>query len=301
MLRAMAIQCASEKPVVDIVLPVILHDKESPQDLENSKVPKDAKHPGDSKIPWGAKLQESCMSAILISVTNRHTESPIPSVAIDQAEIPFFPKKPKKDAKNEGPKRPYIAIVMELGIPPSLLDSSSATDDEDGTRTSTSDEAETSTYEETDDEPSEFERTEQESPPSEASAKQLKTAVSSTPSKVITDSTVGQRSARKTSTKHPRYSIYAYGCSKTVYLLIEDTGLYARLLESLSPEAELSKRQPRSVRALNNMKQTWAVGEECYGFVDEPTLHESRLESKEQKEGVEVGKAAAGQRRRKTT
>lgn len=88
-LRSMALQCYSGQKSIDIVIPIALDDT----------------------------LQESAMSAILISVKDRIKHTPRAGVSIRASELGFFPR-------NQSPHptptsthgRPYIAIVMELGV-----------------------------------------------------------------------------------------------------------------------------------------------------------------------------------------
>ncbi|PCH34753.1 hypothetical protein WOLCODRAFT_165789 [Wolfiporia cocos MD-104 SS10] len=90
MIRGMAFQCCPQQPVIDIVIPIFL-------DNENST----------------ARVCEERMTALLIQVKNRVESSIIAQVAIDEAAVHFFPN---GSARTE--RRPYITIVMELGIQP---------------------------------------------------------------------------------------------------------------------------------------------------------------------------------------
>ncbi|KAH8109136.1 hypothetical protein DFH11DRAFT_1492957, partial [Phellopilus nigrolimitatus] len=85
--RAMAFQCSSGQAFLDMYIPIIL---------------------------WDAELREEIMSGILIQIKDRVRAGTKASVEIDERAIHFFPAQsgPKKD------RRPYITIVMELGVQP---------------------------------------------------------------------------------------------------------------------------------------------------------------------------------------
>ena len=69
---------------------------------------------------------------------------------------------------------------------------------------------------------------------------------------------------------HPRYSIYAYGCSDTVY------GVWQACLQISPGESCHSWRASSdgwdSLRAIRELKPFGSAGHECYGWIDEPIL-----------------------------
>ncbi|KAF8985416.1 hypothetical protein BDQ17DRAFT_1415379 [Cyathus striatus] len=82
--RGMAIICFPSQSMVDIIYPVLL-DKDKP-------------------------LSESNMTAILVQVKNHDNAGPIAKYEIDEEDIGVFPD------DSDSVERPYIAIVMELGV-----------------------------------------------------------------------------------------------------------------------------------------------------------------------------------------
>ena len=85
LVRSAAIQCCHDQPNVDIIIPIVFSDGG----------------------PEKAVVKEENISAILVQVKNRDSGSE--KVAINADEIDFF------KTKSEDKRRPYLAIVMELG------------------------------------------------------------------------------------------------------------------------------------------------------------------------------------------
>ncbi|KIM74200.1 hypothetical protein PILCRDRAFT_828491 [Piloderma croceum F 1598] len=91
---------------------------------------------------------------------------------------------------------------------------------------------------------------------------------------------------------HPRYSIFAYGCSNTVYGVINhsDRPVYKFLLANRDV---LDEHHPRkdgnSLRAVRMMKPFWRAGIECYHWIEESFLQKQDWED-EDDGGVVVGK-----------
>ncbi|THH03138.1 hypothetical protein EW145_g6499 [Phellinidium pouzarii] len=84
--RAMAFQCNSGQALIDILVPVILYKN--------------------------GTLCEANMSAILVQVKGQRGVVTKASVKIDERDLKFFP--PPSDERSD--ERPYITLVMELGV-----------------------------------------------------------------------------------------------------------------------------------------------------------------------------------------
>jgi hypothetical protein len=96
-------------------------------------------------------------------------------------------------------------------------------------------------------------------------------------------------------TGHPRYSIFAYGCSPTVYRGIreEQRAGFALLLRLRDFLGEHARRDDNSIAALRSMKPFWSLGQNCYHWIDCPQLHGGPVYSaeSEHEEGVFVSNA----------
>jgi hypothetical protein len=85
--RCMAVICWSSQEVADILIPILLEEKE--------------------------KLEESVMTGLLIQIKWRNRHGSSIQYQINQTELGFFPS----DSLDE---RPYIALVAELGLQPPI-------------------------------------------------------------------------------------------------------------------------------------------------------------------------------------
>ncbi|PCH39028.1 hypothetical protein WOLCODRAFT_29336 [Wolfiporia cocos MD-104 SS10] len=217
MLRGMAFQCCPQQPVIDIVIPIFL-------DNENST----------------ATVCEERMTALLIQVKNRMESSIIAQVAIDEAAVHFFPE---GSARTE--RRPYIAIVMDLGIQP----------------VQTQKYTRASQHPPMENEGEGREATQAPLPPDLPSP--LSLVIPSTPSTVI----IGGEKSRESppaAPAHLRYSLYIHGCSRAVYSVVRSQHVYANLLQSRNMFTELPR--PENLDVIKGMKALWIRGPECYGF-----------------------------------
>lgn len=75
---------------------------------------------------------------------------------------------------------------------------------------------------------------------------------------------------------HPRYSIYAYGCSNTVYNVIShsDRATYKFLLANCDMLDEHPRKDVLSLSAVRRMKPFWSAGIDCYEWIDAPGLQQ---------------------------
>ena len=195
--RGMAIITRSGDVAVDVIIPILLHDKQ---------------------------LCEEVVSGLLVQFKRRRHGGPKASYLIDQRTIGFFPE----GSPDEHP-RPYISLVMELGVQPK------------GTV------------------------------PTKELPKSAPSASTTTPSKLDVMKQGRLRHARDT---HPRFSIFAYGCSNTVYKGIspDQRATYQYLLASRDFLAEHPRQHSGALDAVGRMKPFWKAGSASYDWVDEKAL-----------------------------
>ena len=231
-IRGMAIQCRPGQASIDIVLPIVLKN---------------------------VGLSEQVISGILISIKDRSRASNKNKVAIDEEQIGFFPA-------NDPESRPYIALVMDLGVQPPT-GALAKTPTKEATRSKAAGEK-TST------------KRPHKSPNPKETSKKAKSrettpvswstgATPSTPSKLdIQDSQLRRGKSATQHIAHPRYSIYTYGCSPAVYGVVKDKHLYAQLLGSRDFLSEHSRQDRHSLFAVRKLKAFWSAGAACYGWLD---------------------------------
>jgi hypothetical protein len=234
-MRGMAFQCRSGQYLIDIVIPILL---------------------------WrSAKLGEKVMSGMLVSIKDRRVASTKAKVQVDESEIAFFPR----EENDEAPLRPYIALVLELGVQPPVPQLAKT-----NVKRKRAKQAQSQT-------PNKRPRT---TPQADAPSSLSKVEVA-----------VGgvRRSARNADTApkvHPRYSIFAHGCSREVYGVVEDNDVYALLLASRDFLAEHPRNDAQSLDAVRRMKPFWTNGPQCYSWIDIPFLQESAQAPTKPVEGV---------------
>ncbi|KAJ8519125.1 hypothetical protein ONZ45_g3865 [Pleurotus djamor] len=214
-----------------------------------------------------AKISEAAVSALLVQFKRRAQEGVKSAYMIDEAKIGFFPP-PKShryrtmcpelpEEKQAWDVRPYITIVMELGIT--------------GDKPSTEARTPHKVVEAMDN---------MQPPPSTSEGSSLLPQVQVTQ--------VGRKSVRLApTTVHPRYSIFIYGCTPAVYACMEANSehQYAKLLQTRDVLADHPRKS--SIEDVRKMKPFWSVGVPYSSWVDDPFLsgtypHEARV-------GVECG------------
>ncbi|KAH8109129.1 hypothetical protein DFH11DRAFT_1515959, partial [Phellopilus nigrolimitatus] len=224
--RAMAFQCSSGQALLNMFIPIIL---------------------------WDAELREEIMSGILIQIKDRVRAGTKASVEIDERAIHFFPAQsgPNEDG------RPYITIVMELGVQPYY-------------QTQAKYEAKSA--------PTEVARPRTPTRASSAGERSTVNEVEGTPSNLRT-SHMGKRSDRNTDkgkniakVVHPRYAIFVNGCSPSVYNVVDDKDVYATLLSSRHILQEHPRQTKDALSAVRRLKPFWIKGPEYFGWTDEPKL-----------------------------
>jgi len=74
---------------------------------------------------------------------------------------------------------------------------------------------------------------------------------------------------------HPRYSIFAYGCSDKVYSVIaeSDKAGYRALLGNRDMLDEHPRKDDPSLLAVRMMKPFWSAGIGCYKWIEDDFLH----------------------------
>ncbi|RXW24926.1 hypothetical protein EST38_g939 [Candolleomyces aberdarensis] len=221
--RGMAIIGWHSQPIVDVHIPVLL-DKDAP-------------------------IGEANMSGILVQFKTREVPTPQPKVAIKAEALSYFPpagsrRDPFRHAdadpssKLSHQTRPYISLVMELGVLSArqapvrrkivkILDKL---------------------------------------PIVEKPGSKLKAAGSL--SKVSTSAPVQSEDNSKEPV-HPRYSLFFYGRSHKVYRCLRHSEeVYAKLLQVGGLLEAHSSQRP--LKPVLRMKPFWCAGEESFGWLDEP-------------------------------
>lgn len=201
-IRGAAFICRRGKLSVDLVVPLLL---------------------------WDEKIGERVMSAIFVQIKLKEKKG---SYYICAEDFDFFPRSsPNTDpfAETE-PKRPYITLVMELGVqndPPEYAQLLS--------------------------------KSKPRLPVIKGSHSELDTGKPLTGQTKFAEKSTPQ-------TKHPRYTIVATGCSDTVYAVIERED--RTKWELLLGQDDLFGDHPhlRTIPSVRRMKPFWALGSECYSW-----------------------------------
>jgi hypothetical protein len=258
-MRSMAISCRSGQPTLDCLLPILL---------------------------WDENLSEWLMSGILVQFKRRKKKGSVAAYAIDEKDIGFFPKASCSGCLNHGQEphpdsRPYIVLVMEVGVQASLPKNVTTKTKFSGSSTNPAAKTKAASKKPT---PGPSAR------PTTPTRGDFPTDVK-TPSKVFIPQS-GIHHHRRPS--HPRYSIFAYGCSPTVYRGIgeEQRAGFALLLRSRDFLGEHARGDAASIAALRRMKPFWSRGQNCYHWIDCPQLQGGPVEAEESEyEGVFMLKA----------
>ena len=77
-----------------------------------------------------------------------------------------------------------------------------------------------------------------------------------------------------TKVQHPRYTTLSYGCSSTVYKVIEpeQKARYAQLLASRDFLTSHARQTPESLLAVRRLKPCWEAGPACYHWLKNALL-----------------------------
>jgi len=209
------------------------------------------------------KLEESVMTGLLIQIKRRINRGSVNQYQIDQKKLGFFPP----DSMDQ---RPYIALVAELGVQP---------------RTSTA----ATTYRHVRDQI----RGSASEPPKAPTV--VRTSKISLERLHIPEQPATMRRPRDV---HPRYSIFAYGCSDKVYSVISESDMpvYAFLLGNHDMLDEHPRSDAQSLSVIRTLKPFWSVGPDCYSWIDDNFLRRNEVlsdsdvdEGQHEDEGSETG------------
>jgi hypothetical protein len=183
-----------------------------------------------------SKLCEEVTTGILVQIKRRRAKGSIAKCNIDERTLKFFPDVSPAGAPTT--RRPYISLVMELGV-----------------QNKPSPDAMTSTKAAA-------------RPPRQSTSQ---AHVMKTPSKVVA---LGQGRLRRAADCHPRYSIFAYGCSDTVYKGIRPSqrAVYQYLLASRDFLDEHPRKNPETLLAVRRMRPFWSAGPACYHWIEDARL-----------------------------
>lgn len=231
-IRGTAFVCRRSEDMIDITLPILL---------------------------WDAKISEWVMSSFFVKITDQATARTYEIIA---EHLRFFPKEDHVDenlfTKPSPTKRPYIALIMDLGVQNPLSAYAQFPTENSNGEFQTNISAENTVG-------------------AMAAAPQGPVAPC-TQSKLYAESLAmvtveTKRTAPTPQNTHPRYSIFASGCSDTVYNVIEpsDRTKYQQLLGQDHLLAEHPR--PHTVSDVLNLKPFWLIGEECYSWYNSPRLN----------------------------
>lgn len=220
---------------------------------------RNGQHTVDCILPvllWDTQLCEHVMSGVLVQFKRQTRSGTIAGYSIDQAQVKFFPKMPEKcrhgshESIPTDPtfRRPYVSLIMELGV-------QSKTPEIATTAT---------TYK----------------PPSSKKKSNVRPRTPppvsggpdhATPSKLYIPE-YGER--HHSTVGHPRYNLFAYGCSPTVYRGIDvaHKASYALLLSSRDFLGEHPRKDAETLKAVRRMKPFWNGGDDCYHWVEHNSI-----------------------------
>jgi hypothetical protein len=209
-------------------------------------------------LEQGKKIEESAMTGLLIQVKRRKDKGSRIRYGIDQKAVGLFP------ADSRAVSRPYVTLVAELGV---QLPFSPTAITHNIVRQKIIDHSP--------------------NPPRKSPV--TKKAVEKAPSELhIPQQPQKVADPRDT---HPRYSIFVYGCSATVYGVISqaDKSTYQFLLGNRDVLDEHPRQDDESLHAVREMKPFWSAGPECYRWAEVPFLQKYE-DWHDREEGLVVGK-----------
>jgi hypothetical protein len=215
------------------------------------------------------KLRESVMTGLLIQVKRRKAKGSIIQYEINQDALGFFPAPIDSTAD----VRPYITLVAELGV---QLPISPAASTNVKVR-----EKLAQSYP---------------NPPMTALETPRKPPVVEMSTVFITPSKlrIPEQPKRIAHSRdvHPRYSIFAYGCSDTVYGVIghSDRAVYKFLLANHDMLDEHPRKDEDSLRAVRTMKPFWSAGLDCYHWIESAFLRKYQVWEDDDDGGLAIGK-----------
>ena len=226
-------------------------------------------------------IDEANISAILVQFKAREVRTSPSRVAVEEKKIKFFPPPNTsrdpfpnniKDSTTEKSRmlhrsRPYISLVMELGvvipsnkasIPPKVVDSLDNSS-------------------------------------KQAKKTHAKSAGSVSNVHVLPplNPTLETRSTQQNQLEiHPRYSLFYYGCSPKVYRCIpeQQSGNYRSLLQIASVFND--RDTARDIALMLQMKPFWSTGSICFSWINEPYFRGvEKLTGDKQSDEILIGDA----------
>ena len=197
--RCMAFQCANGQWMIDLYIPVLL---------------------------WDEPLGRYVVSGIFIQIKNQLKKQP---AEIDATQLEFFTDPPAGHAEfTRYNERPYIAIVMHLGIQPGSMNGLATENKVSENEATGNDPAEASPW------------------------------ISPQSSSTTTPSDLNIETDKIT---HPRYAITIVGCSNAVYNVIEkdDEDKYATLITSRDIVDEHPRQGDSFIGGVLRLKPYWTM------------------------------------------
>lgn len=211
-------------------------------------------------------LEESAMTGLLIQIKRRKAKGSTVAYEINQTDLSFFPPSIKDE-------RPYITLVAELGVQlPISPIAITMTRARHSHTPSTSELPKRTTRQPT--------------------AGEIPTSLATSSKVIIPKQPDIIHHPRDV---HPRYSIYAYGCSNTVYNVISksDRATYKFLLANHDMLDEHPRKNTSSLSSVRKMKPFWSAGMDCYDWIEAPGLQRPR-EWRDDDGGLFVGRSEDG-------
>ena len=242
-LRGLAVQCHPYQPSADIAVAMLM-DKNKPVVEEN-------------------------MSIMLISLKNKSRASNINDTAVDADQLGCFPESDFTDLEEQDRGiRPYISLVMELGIQPKTLSPPKNYPQTTAGTLKRSNDVE-----------------------SAATRKKAKTIPFARHAPIDSNLQALRRSARirKKQPVHPRYLIRVRGCSPSVYSVVQDKDVYAHLLHARPIFTEHS-RPEEFVTSVRRLKPLFSAGPDGRGHYQKIYIETTR-EADVTADTIEAGKA----------
>jgi hypothetical protein len=193
-------------------------------------------------LDYKAKLSESTMTGLLIQVKRRKKKGTRQKYEIYQKKFQFFPS----PAYTTDDTRPYVTLVAEMGVQRPISRAAST--------------------------PVIIREKMFESAPNPPAI--IKTSTVSTMDPENLHIPVQPGSIHHARDVHPRYSIFAYGCSDKVYSVVaeSDRARYKALLGNRDMLDEHPRDDAASLLAVRSMKPFWSAGMGCYKWINDEFL-----------------------------
>ncbi|KAF8590094.1 hypothetical protein K439DRAFT_1657646 [Ramaria rubella] len=212
-------------------------------------------------------------AAMFAAFVNRRAQAgTIPGYEIEESKIAFFP--PQSGTNQRASTRPYITLIMELGVRAKIS-------------------TEVKTPVKVREQPKNAKKKRTTNTPSGSSRKNVRSSVKEEKRDISPSEVYMVQSGRNKypRSNHPRYSIFAYGCSSTVYKIIEvsQKGDYAFLLAPGDFLAEHPRMSPKSLQAVRRMKPFWSAGSGCYDWIENDFLNKSENNENTEESWLAVG------------